>query len=102
MTLCQGKGEELRGGTFDENGPNFTEDVSCVIRTTLVGSDSPADIQSSGIESNKGERSEIISSWHKVATVHTLAKAIESNTDQGPVLKVRESVDQSIVGLVLR
>ena len=86
---------------FDENGPSFTEDVGCVIRTTLVGSDGPADVQSSGMESNMGERSEIISLWRRAATLHALAKVTDGNTDRGPVLKVRESVTQSIVGLVL-
>src|SRR5882724_1938011 len=97
-----GKGEEPRGGAaFDENGPNVTEDVGCVIGTTLVRSEGPEDVQSSGIESNMGERSEIISSWRRAATVHALAKATDGNTDRGPVLKVRESITQSIVGLVL-
>src|SRR5882724_5513452 len=75
MKPCQGKGEEPRGGAaFDENGPNFTEDVGRVIRTTLIGSDGPAEVQTSGIESNTGETSEIIFSWRRAATVHTLAK----------------------------
>ena len=51
-----------RGAAFNENGPNVTEDVGHVIRTILVGSDRPADVQSSGIELNTGESSEIISS----------------------------------------
>src|SRR5882724_3824118 len=56
MKLCQGKGEEPRGGAvFDENGPNFTEDVGHVIGTTLVGSNGPVDVQSSGIELSTGE-----------------------------------------------
>src|SRR5882724_6132512 len=102
MKSCRGKGEEPRGGAvFDENGPNVTEDVGCVIGTILVGSDGPANVQSSGIESNTGERSEIISSWHRAATMHALAKATDGNTDRGPVLKVSESVTQSIIGLVL-
>ena len=102
MKPCWGKGEEPRGGAaFDENSPNFTLDVGYVIGTTLVGSEGPEDVQSSGIESNTEERSEIIYSWRRVVTVHALAKATEGNTDRGPVLKVRESVAQSIVGLVL-
>ena len=32
---------------------------------------------------------------------HALAKANDGNADRGPVLKVRESADQSIIGLVL-
>ena len=102
MKLCRGKGEEPRGGAaFDKNSPNVTEDVSRGIGTTLVGSDSPEDVQSSGIESNMGERSEIISLWRRAATVHALTKATDGNTDRGPVLKVRESITQLIVGLVL-
>ena len=38
---------------------------------------------------------------HRVAVEHALAKANDGNTDQGPVLKVRDSANQSIVGLVL-
>ena len=90
MKPCRGKGAEPRGGAaFDENGPNFTEDVGRVIGTTLVRSDGPEDVQSSGIESKTGERLEIISSWRRAATVHALAKATDGNTDRGPVLKVR-------------
>jgi len=48
-----------------------------------------------------GERSEIISSWCRVAVEHTLAKANDGNTNQGPVLKVRDSTNQLIVRLVL-
>ena len=78
MKPCRGKGEEPRGGAaFNENGPNFTEDIGHVIGTTLIRSDSPADVQSSGIKLNMGERSEIISSWCKAATVHALAKATD-------------------------
>jgi len=36
-----------------------------------------------------------------VAVKHALAKANNGNTDRGPVLKVNERADQSIVGLVL-
>src|SRR5882724_1802287 len=62
MKLCHGKGMEPRGGApFDENGPNLTEDVGHVIRTTLVRSDGPADIQIPGMESNMGKRLDIIS-----------------------------------------
>ena len=61
--LWQFQGIDPRGGAeFDENGPNLTEDVSFVIRTTLVRIDGPEEVQSSGIESKAGERSEIISS----------------------------------------
>src|SRR5882672_315798 len=91
-----------RGGTeFDENGPNLTEDVCWALTTILVGSEGPEAVQSSGIESNTGERLDIISLWRRAAVEHALAKANDGNTDRGPVLKVRDSVDQSIVGLVL-
>ena len=94
---------EPGGGTeFDENGPSLTEDVGWSSRTPLVGSDGPEDVHSSGIESNTGDRSDIISSWRRVACVHTLAKATEGNNNRGPVLNTSESVDQSIIGLVLR
>src|SRR5882672_12729112 len=94
---------EPGGGTkFDENGPNLTEDVRWSSRTTLVGSDGPEDVHSSGIESNTGDRSDIISLWQRAACVHTLAKATKGNNDRGPVLNVSERVDQSIIGLVLR
>src|SRR5882672_4396914 len=87
-----------RGGTeFVENGPNLTEDIFWALATTLVGSEGPEAVQISGIELNTGERSDIISSWHREAVKHALAKANNGNTDQGPVLKVRDSVDQSIV-----
>src|SRR5467141_223422 len=91
-----------RGAEFDKNGPNLTEDVFWALMTTLVGSEGPEGVHSSGIESNTGERSDIISSWRRAAVEHALAKANDGNTDQGPVLKVRDRVDQLIVGLVLR
>ena len=48
---------------------------------------------------NTGERSDIISSWRRAAVEHALTKANDGNTDRGPVLKVRDNVDQSIVRL---
>ena len=91
-----------RGGAeYDENGPNLTEGVFWALATTLVGSEGPEAVQSSGMESNTGERSDIISSSCRAAVKHALAKANDGNTNQGPVLKVRDNVDQSIVGLVL-
>src|SRR5882724_10484439 len=99
---CQFQGIYPRGGAeFEENGPNLTEDVSFVIVTTLVRIKGPEEVQSSGIKSKAGERSEIISSWHRVAVEHAKAKANNGNTDQGPVLKVRDSANQLIIGLVL-
>jgi len=41
--------------------PNLTEDVNFTIGTTLVGIESPEEVQSSGIELNTGGRSEMIS-----------------------------------------
>jgi len=68
MNLGWFQGIDPRGGTeFDKNGPNLTEDINFEIRTTLVGIKGPEESQSSGIESNTGGRSEIISSWHRVA-----------------------------------
>ena len=68
----------------------------------MVRIEGPEEVQSSGIESKAGERSDIISSWCRVAVEHALAKANDGNTDQGPVLKVSERADQSIIVLVLR
>jgi len=96
------QGIDPRGGAeFDKNGPNLTEDISCALRTTLVGSDGPEEVQSSGMEPNVGERSDIISLWCRAAIKHSQAKASEGNDDWGPNLKVRNNVDQFIVGLVL-
>src|SRR5467141_752213 len=92
-----------RGGAeFEENGPNLTEDVFWSLATTLVRSEGPEEVHSSGMESNTGERSDIISLWRKAAVKHALAKANDGNTDRGPIVKVRDRVDQFIVRLVLR
>src|SRR5882724_2215825 len=100
--LGQFQGIDPRGGAeFDENGPNLTEDVDFVIGTTLVRIEGPEEVQSSGIESKVGERLDIISLWCRAAVEHALTKANDSNADWGPVLKVRERADQSIVRLVL-
>ena len=70
-----------RGGAeFDENSPNLTEDVFWSLATTLVGSDGPEGVHSSGIESNTGERLDIISSWCRAAVEHALTKANDGNT----------------------
>src|SRR5882724_1062547 len=56
------QGIDPRGGSeFDENSPNLTEDVGFEIGTILVGIEGPEELQSSGIESNTGGRSEMIS-----------------------------------------
>src|SRR5882672_7611927 len=100
---CQSPGMDPRGGAeFDKNGPNLTEDVFWALANTLVRSEGPEAVQSSGIELNTGERSDIISLWCRAAVEHALAKANDGNTNRGPILKVRDNVDQSIVGLVLR
>ena len=92
-----------RGGAeFDKNGPNLTEDIFWALETILVGSEGPEGVHSSGIEYNAGERLDIISLWCRAAVEHALAKANNGNTDRGPILKVRDNVDQSIVGLVVR
>jgi len=63
MNLGQFQGIYPRGGAeFDKNGPNLTEDIDFEIRTTLVRIKGPGELQSSGMESNMGERSEILSS----------------------------------------
>src|SRR5882724_9339201 len=67
------QGIDPRGGAeFDENSPNLTEDVIFTIGTTLVGIKGPDEVQSSGIESKAGERSDIISSWRRAAVEHAL------------------------------
>ena len=96
------QGIDPRGGAaFDKNGPNLTEDVGFEIGTTLVGIEGPEEVHSSGIESNTGGISDMISSWRRAAVEHALAKANNGKADRGPVLKVSESADQSTVGLVL-
>jgi len=56
------QGIDPRGGAgFDENGPNLTEDINFEIGTTLVGIEGPGELASSGIESNTGERSDMMS-----------------------------------------
>ena len=63
MTPGQFQGIDPRGGAeFDKNSPNLIEDVDFAIRTNLVGIKGPEEVQSSGIESKVGERSDIISS----------------------------------------
>jgi len=63
MNLGWFQGIDPRGGAeFDENGPNLTEDIGFEIRSILVGIKGPEELQSSGIESNTGGRSEMISS----------------------------------------
>jgi len=102
MNPCQLQGMDPRGGAkFDENGPNLTEDISFVVGTILVGIEGPEEVQSSGIASKVGERLEIISSWSRAAVDHNLAKANDGSTNQGPVLKGRDSTDQLIIRLVL-
>ena len=48
-----------------------------------------------------GERSDIISLCLRAAIEHALAKANYGNNNWGPNLKVRDNVNQLIVGLVL-
>jgi len=63
MNPGQFQGIDPRGGAeFDENGPNLTEDVNFEIGTTLVRIKGPEELHNSGIESNTGGRSEMISS----------------------------------------
>src|SRR5882724_8686044 len=108
MSLCgmnpgRFQGIDPRGGAeFDENSPNLTEDIGFEIGTTLVGIKGPEEVHSSGIESNTGGISDMISSWRRAVVEHALAKANDGNADRGPVLKVSERADQSIIGLVLR
>jgi len=76
------QGIDPRGGAeFDENSPNLTEDIDFVIGTTLVRIEGPEEVQRSGKESKAGERSDIISSWHRVAVEHALARANDGNAN---------------------
>src|SRR5882724_1357584 len=102
MNPGRSQGIDPRGGAeFDENSPNLTEDVGFEIGTTLVGIEGPEEVHSSGIESNTGGISDMISSWRRAVVEHALAKANDGKADRGPVLKVSESADQSTVRLVL-
>ena len=63
MNPSQFQGIDPRGGAeFDKNSPNLTEAVNFEIGTTLVGIEGPEELHNSGIESNTGGRSEMISS----------------------------------------
>jgi len=53
----------------------LTEDIDFAIGTNLVRIEGPDEVQSSGMESKVGERSDIISSWYRVAVRAHLAKA---------------------------
>ena len=61
-----------------------------------------AGVHSSGIEANRGEMLEIMSSCFKVVVVHNRALVSAGRDEWGPVRKVRVKVDQSMIGLVLR
>jgi len=61
----------------------LTEDISFAIGTTLVRLNGPEEVQSSEIESNMGERSDIISSGHKAAIEHALPKTMKVMTIKG-------------------
>ena len=79
----------------------MTEDVFWELEAILVGSEGPEGVHSSGIESNAGERSDIISSLCRAAVEHALTKANYGITNRGPVWKVRDNMDQLIIRLVL-
>src|SRR5882724_613211 len=78
----QFQGIDPRGGAEkNENSPNLTEDIDFTIGTNLVRIQGPDEVQSSGMESKAGERSDIISSWRRAAVEHALAKANDGNAD---------------------
>jgi len=54
----------------------LTGDIIFAIGTTLIRIECPEEVQSSVIDSNTGERSDIISSWYRAAVKHILAKAM--------------------------
>ena len=59
-------------------------------------------MHSSGIEANRGEMLEIMSSCFKAVVIHDCALVSAGRDEWGPVWKVRVKVDQSMIGLVLR
>ena len=61
-----------------------------------------AGVHSSGIEANRGEMLEIMSSCFKAVVVHDHALVSAGRDEWGPVWKVRVKVDQSVIRLVLR
>jgi len=58
-------------------------------------------VQSSGIDTNIGERLEIISLWQRAEVVYDMVTVIASRVDFGPVWKESDRIDQSMMGLVL-
>ena len=60
-----------------------------------------AGVHSSGIEVNRGEMLEIMSSCFKAVVVHDCALVSAGRDEWGPVRKVRVNVDQSMIRLVL-
>ena len=68
----------------------------------LLTRDGTAGVHSSGIEANRGEMFEIISSCLRVVVVQDHAFVIVGRDEWGPVWKVRVNVNQLIIGLVLR
>jgi len=82
------------GAVFDETAPKFTEVVGHVIKDPpWSGVTALQNVTKfrNGIEL-RGERSEIISLWHRVGTVHTLTKVTMVTPIRGLFLKVRDSV----------
>ena len=59
-------------------------------------------MHSSGIEANRGEMLEIMSSCFKAVVIHDRALVSARRDEWGPVWKVRVKVDQLMIGLVLR
>ena len=60
-----------------------------------------AGVHSSGIEANRGEMLEIMSSCFKVVVIHDHALVRSRRDEWGPVRKMRVKVDQLMIRLVL-
>ena len=61
-----------------------------------------AGVHSSGIEVNRGEMLEIMSSCFKAVVIHDCALVSARRDKWGPVRKVRDKVNQLMIGLVLQ
>ena len=63
---------------------------------------SASGVQSSGIDANNGEMLGIISSCRRAVVMQDMVTNMAGKVELGPVRNIRDSADQSIMGLVLR
>ena len=87
---------EKAGPSFTVNDPDRVESNRCSARFGTAG------VHSSGIEANRGEMLEIMSSCFKVVVMHTHALVSARRDEWGLVWKVSIKVDQSMIRLVLQ